>query len=104
MGLERSHRGSRYDGLVRPLPALAQDAAPDGPARFLSVEIFHGLIYGLQVALQPINLFYCFVGVFIGTLVGVLPGLGPAAAIALLLPSTFTVSPVGAIIMLAGIY
>jgi putative tricarboxylic transport membrane protein len=68
------------------------------------VEIFHGLLYGFQVALQPINLLYCFVGVFIGTLVGVLPGLGPAAAIALLLPSTFTVSPVGAIIMLAGIY
>ena len=68
------------------------------------MEIFHGLLYGFQVALQPINLLYCFVGVFIGTLVGVLPGLGPAAAIALLLPSTFTVSPVGAIIMLAGIY
>jgi len=68
------------------------------------VELFHGVLYGFQVALQPVNLFYCFVGVFIGTLVGVLPGLGPAAAIALLLPSTFAVSPVSAIIMLAGIY
>src|SRR5262249_58218649 len=57
-----------------------------------------------QVALQPVNLLYCFIGVFIGTLVGVLPGLGPAAAIALLLPSTFAVTPVAAIIMLAGIY
>src|SRR5262249_3304010 len=59
------------------------------PLWYLSMEIFQGLLYGFQVALQPINLFYCFVGVFIGTLVGVLPGLGPAAAIALLLPSTF---------------
>jgi len=68
------------------------------------MEIFQGVLYGFQVALQPINLLYCFLGVFIGTLVGVLPGLGPAAAIALLLPSTFAVSPVSAIIMLAGIY
>jgi putative tricarboxylic transport membrane protein len=68
------------------------------------MEIFQGLLYGFQVVLQPINLLYCFVGVFIGTLVGVLPGLGPAAAIALLLPSTFAASPVSAIIMLAGIY
>jgi len=68
------------------------------------VEIFSGVLYGFQVALQPINLLYCFIGVFIGTLVGVLPGLGPAAAIALLLPSTFAASPVAAIIMLAGIY
>ncbi len=68
------------------------------------MEIFQGLLYGFQVVLQPINLLYCFIGVFIGTLVGVLPGLGPAAAIALLLPSTFAASPVSAIIMLAGIY
>jgi putative tricarboxylic transport membrane protein len=68
------------------------------------VDIFQGVLYGFQVALQPSNLLYCFVGVFIGTLVGVLPGLGPAAAIALLLPSTFAASPVSAIIMLAGIY
>jgi putative tricarboxylic transport membrane protein len=68
------------------------------------MEIFQGVLNGFHVALQPINLFYCFLGVFIGTLVGVLPGLGPAAAIALLLPSTFALSPVAAIIMLAGIY
>jgi putative tricarboxylic transport membrane protein len=68
------------------------------------MEIFQGVLNGFQVALQPINLLYCFIGVFIGTLVGVLPGLGPAAAIALLLPSTFTLSPVSSVIMLAGIY
>jgi TctA family transporter len=68
------------------------------------MEILQGVLNGFQVALQPINLLYCFVGVFIGTLVGVLPGLGPAAAIALLLPSTFALSPVPSVIMLAGIY
>src|SRR5262245_10260942 len=68
------------------------------------MEIIQGVLHGFHVALQPINLLYCFVGVFIGTLVGVLPGLGPAAAIALLLPSTFAASPVSAVIMLAGIY
>jgi putative tricarboxylic transport membrane protein len=52
----------------------------------------------------PINLFFCFLGVLIGTLVGVLPGVGPVAAMALLLPATFHISPVSAIIMLAGIY
>ncbi len=62
------------------------------------------IIYGFSVATQPENLFYCFVGVFIGTLIGVLPGIGPTGAMSLLLPVTFHISPVGAIIMLAGIY
>lgn len=68
------------------------------------MEIFQGVLSGFQVTFQPINLLYCFIGVFVGTLVGVLPGLGPAAAIALLLPSTFALSPVSSVIMLAGIY
>jgi putative tricarboxylic transport membrane protein len=67
-------------------------------------DILHSVIYGFQVALQPNHLMYCFFGVLIGTLVGVLPGLGPAAAIALLLPTTFKITPVSATIMLAGIY
>ncbi len=62
------------------------------------------LFLGFSVAFQPSNLFYCFLGCLIGTLVGVLPGLGPTAAMSLLLPATFHVSPVSAIIMLAGIY
>jgi putative tricarboxylic transport membrane protein len=68
------------------------------------MDVIQNVAYGFQVALQPVNLFYCFIGTLIGTLVGVLPGLGPAAAIALLLPSTFHATPVSAIIMLAGIY
>ena len=68
------------------------------------MEFYHSVLMGFQVALQPVNLFFCFIGVLIGTLVGVLPGLGPVAAISLLLPTTFHVPPVSAIIMLAGIY
>jgi len=59
---------------------------------------------GFWTALAPGNLVACFIGVLTGTLVGVLPGLGPVAAMSLLLPTTFHISPVSAIIMLAGIY
>jgi putative tricarboxylic transport membrane protein len=59
---------------------------------------------GLSVALQPTTLVFCFLGVFVGTLIGVLPGIGPVGTMSLLLPITFHLSPVGAIIMLAGIY
>jgi putative tricarboxylic transport membrane protein len=61
-------------------------------------------IAGFQVILQPLNLFYCFAGVFIGTLIGVLPGIGPVGTMSILLPTTFGMSPVSAIIMLAGVY
>src|SRR3989304_4969340 len=59
---------------------------------------------GFAVALQPVNLLYCFAGVFIGTLIGVLPGIGPVGAMSLLFPVTFQATPEAAIIMLAGIY
>jgi putative tricarboxylic transport membrane protein len=68
------------------------------------MELLNYLGIGFSVALQPVNLFYCFVGVFIGTLVGVLPGIGPVGAMSLLLPTTFKATPEAAIIMLAGIY
>ena len=68
------------------------------------MEIIHNLFFGLGVALQPSNLFLCFIGVLLGTLVGVLPGLGPVAAMSLLLPVTYSVNPVGAVILLSGIY
>jgi len=68
------------------------------------LDLLNYLLIGFQVAFQPQNLFYCFTGVVIGTLVGVLPGMGPVAAMSLLLPATFHISPVGAMIMLAGIY
>jgi len=68
------------------------------------LDFLNSLALGFQVCLQPANLFLAFTGCLIGTLVGVLPGLGPPAAISLLLPSTFHITPVGALIMLAGIY
>jgi putative tricarboxylic transport membrane protein len=68
------------------------------------MDFLNSALLGFQVAFQPMNLFFCFAGVLTGTLVGVLPGLGPVAAMSLLLPTTFHVSPVSAIIMLSGIY
>ena len=62
------------------------------------------IINGFAVAFEPARLAWCFAGVIIGTVVGVLPGLGPAATIALLLPVTFKLDSISAVIMLAGIY
>jgi putative tricarboxylic transport membrane protein len=68
------------------------------------LDLLNYLSIGFSVTLQPVNLFYCFAGVFIGTLIGVLPGIGPVGAMSLLLPTTFKSTPEAAIIMLAGIY
>ncbi len=68
------------------------------------MDVIGGLLHGFAVALQPANVFWCFVGCFLGTVVGVLPGLGPAATIAMLLPLTYKMDPAGGIIMMAGIY
>ena len=68
------------------------------------MDIFQNLILGCGVALTPLNLVHCFLGVSLGTLIGVLPGIGPVATIAMLLPITFKLPPIAALIMLAGIY
>ena len=68
------------------------------------MEIVSGLMQGFAVALQPMNLLWCFLGVVLGTVIGVMPGLGPPATIAMLLPLTFLMNPASAMIMLAGIY
>jgi TctA family transporter len=60
--------------------------------------------YGFGLALEPHNLMWCFIGVLLGNLIGVLPGTGPLTAISMLLPLTFSLHPVPAILMLAGIY
>ena len=67
-------------------------------------ETLHALLHGFEVALQPINLLWGFIGVTLGTFIGVLPGVGPALTVAMLLPLTVKLSPVGALIMFAGIY
>jgi TctA family transporter len=64
----------------------------------------NAFVDGFALVTEPQNLLYCLLGVLIGMLIGVLPGLGPAATIAILLPITYTIDPVSAIIMLAGIY
>ena len=68
------------------------------------MELLSHLAVGLGVATQGINLIYALVGVMLGTLIGVLPGIGPVATIAMLLPTTYALQPVSALIMLAGIY
>jgi putative tricarboxylic transport membrane protein len=68
------------------------------------MELLADLGLGFATAFSPYNLLYCFIGVLLGTAVGVLPGLGPVATIAMLLPITFGLPPVSALIMLAGIY
>ena len=62
------------------------------------------LWYGFGVALEPHNVMWCFLGVFVGNMVGVLPGMGPLATISILLPLTFGIKPVSAILMLAGVF
>src|SRR5262249_59016582 len=68
------------------------------------LDLLHNLALGFSVAVQPMNVFLCLIGALVGTLIGVLPGVGPLATIAMLLPITFGLPPVGALIMLAGIY
>jgi len=68
------------------------------------IETFNDLMLGFSVAFQPQILMYAFGGCVIGTLVGMMPGLGPLAGISLLLPATFGLNPIVAIVLLAGVY
>jgi len=68
------------------------------------MDVFSNLILGFGVAFSPLNLLYCLLGVLLGTLIGVLPGIGPIATIAMLLPVTYNLPAVSALIVLAGIY
>ncbi|RZI64736.1 MAG: tripartite tricarboxylate transporter permease, partial [Variovorax sp.] len=68
------------------------------------MDLITNLSIGFGVAFTAQNLVYAFVGCLLGTLIGVLPGIGPVATIAMLLPATYALPPVAALIMLAGIY
>ncbi len=68
------------------------------------MELFNNLAIGFGAAFTLQNLIYCFIGCLLGTLIGVLPGIGPVATIAMLLPATYALPPLAALIMLAGIY
>src|SRR5260221_4992974 len=67
-------------------------------------DLLANLWMGFHVAANPYNVLFCLLGALVGTVVGVLPGIGTVATIAMLLPITFGLPPVGALIMLAGIY
>ena len=68
------------------------------------VQSLTDLWHGFGVALEWHNFMWSFFGVVIGNLIGVLPGMGPLSAISLLLPLTYTMHPVAAILMLAGVF
>jgi TctA family transporter len=68
------------------------------------MDVLNGIALGMASAIAPENLLYCLIGAVLGTAIGVLPGIGATATVALLLPVTFTLQPLQAIIMLAGIY
>lgn len=70
----------------------------------MEINVFHNLAVGFSAAASLANVFYCLVGCLVGTLIGVLPGIGPVATIAMLLPITFGLTPLGSLIMLAGIF
>jgi putative tricarboxylic transport membrane protein len=70
----------------------------------LAVDILHNLFLGFTSILQPETLLFCFIGVLVGTLIGVLPGIGPVGAMSLLLSATYKMTPLSAVVMLAGIY
>jgi len=68
------------------------------------MDLLSNLALGFETAFTLQNLAYCLIGCILGTLIGVLPGLGPVATIAMLLPATYALPPIAALIMLAGIY
>jgi putative tricarboxylic transport membrane protein len=68
------------------------------------MELIDNLSLGFNAAFTLQNLMYAFIGCLLGTLIGVLPGIGPVATIAMLLPATYALPPIAALIMLAGIY
>lgn len=67
-------------------------------------DLLANIALGFGVAVTPVNLFYCLLGVTLGTMIGILPGIGPSATVALLLPITYTMPDTAALIMLAGIF
>lgn len=67
-------------------------------------QIFANLWYGFGVSMQPVNLLLVTLGGVLGTIIGMLPGLGPATGVAVLLPMTYAMSPVGAMITMCGVY
>lgn len=68
------------------------------------MDLIANLALGFETALSPVNLMYCLLGVSLGTLIGVLPGIGSLAAIAMLMPISFHLDPISAMVLLAGVF
>ncbi|OWU85884.1 hypothetical protein ATO6_03060 [Oceanicola sp. 22II-s10i] len=68
------------------------------------MDLLANISLGLETALHPTNLMFCFFGVFLGTFIGVLPGIGSITAISMLMPLSFYLDPTAAVVMLAGVY
>jgi putative tricarboxylic transport membrane protein len=68
------------------------------------MDVLNSLALGFSVALTPTNLSYAFLGCLVGTMIGVLPGIGPLCTIALILPTTFSMNPSSAMIMMCAVY
>ena len=68
------------------------------------MDSLNNLLQGFAVALSFQNLGFMLIGILLGVLIGVLPGLGGANGVAILLPLTFSMTPVSGIIMLSCIY
>jgi putative tricarboxylic transport membrane protein len=67
-------------------------------------DILSNIAMGFGIALTWQNLGLCLFGCIIGTAIGVLPGIGPLTTMAMILPVTFWLSPVGALITLSGVF
>ncbi len=68
------------------------------------MDLFSNLALGFQQVIQPLNLLYCFGGVFLGTLIGVLPGIGPVGTMCMLFPLVMASTPLAGIVIMAGVY
>src|SRR3990170_3933255 len=102
-GMDSRFHGNDID-LLRLLANYSKLDSPYTRIIRLMAETFQNLMLGFSVALSPTILVYAFIGCIIGTLVGMMPGLGPLAGISLLLPATFGLNPIIAIVLLSGVY
>ena len=68
------------------------------------MDLFADLWLGMSIALTPTNLVFLMIGALVGMVVGIIPGFGPSAGIAILMPLTFGMDPIAAVVMLAAIY
>lgn len=107
MGTDRNMRPGYFPSMLSIILiiigiALAVRAAfkPGAPTELPAF----GKLAVIGAGVSGTNLLYCLIGAFVGTLIGVLPGLGPAATVAMLMPTAFTLPPLSALIMLSGIY